>query len=43
VDVDISSSLAASGIVNIVKGATKSMVIDFAVVIEGQVRAAQLE
>lgn len=38
VDVDISSSYAASGVVNIVKGATKSMVIDFAVLIEGQVR-----
>mmetsp|Transcript_385 Transcript_385/g.1136 ORF Transcript_385/g.1136 Transcript_385/m.1136 type:complete len:996 (+) Transcript_385:518-3505(+) len=36
VDVDISSSYAASGVVNIVKGATKSMVIDFAVLIEGQ-------
>ena len=29
VDVDISSSYAAAGVVNIVKGATKSMVIDF--------------
>jgi Protein ENHANCED DISEASE RESISTANCE 2, C-terminal len=38
VDVDISSSYAASGVVNIVKGATKSMVIDFGVLIEGQVR-----
>ena len=37
VDVDISSSYAASGVVNIVKGATKSMVIDFGVLIEGQV------
>jgi Protein ENHANCED DISEASE RESISTANCE 2, C-terminal len=38
--VDISSSYAASGVVNIVKGATKSMVIDFGVLIEGQVCCA---
>lgn len=37
---DISSSYAASGVVNIVKGATKSMVIDFGVLIEGQVMTA---
>jgi Protein ENHANCED DISEASE RESISTANCE 2, C-terminal len=42
VDVDISSSYAASGVVNIVKGATKSMVIDFGVLIEGQVCCADL-
>lgn len=35
---DISSSYAASAVVNIVKGATKSMVIDFGVLIEGQVQ-----
>jgi len=38
VDVDISSSYAAAGVVNIVKGATRGMVIDFGVLIEGQVR-----
>ena len=42
VDVDISSSYAASGVVNIVKGATKSMVIDFGVLIEGQVCVADV-
>lgn len=42
VDVDISSSYAASGVVNIVKGATKSMVIDFGVLIEGQVLPTHL-
>ena len=33
---DIGSSYAASSVVNLVKGATKSMVIDFGVLIEGK-------
>jgi len=34
--VDIGSSYAASRVVNLVKGATKSMVIDFGVLVEGK-------
>ena len=33
---DIGSSYAASRVVNLVKGATKSMVIDFGVLVEGK-------
>ena len=36
IDVDIGSSYAASSVVNLVKGATKSMVIDFGVLVEGK-------
>ena len=36
IDVDIGSSYAACSVVNLVKGATKSMVIDFGVLIEGK-------
>ncbi len=36
IDVDIGSSYAASRVVNLVKGATKSMVIDFGVLVEGK-------
>lgn len=35
-DVDIGSSYAACSVVNLVKGATKSLVLNFGVLVEGQ-------